>query len=402
MSSWPASRGALAARYRRIHEHHIVPQLTEPAADPGRGRKADRAHLRPHRALSQRLRDAASEDHRVNHVGGRQHRDHHVRIPGRLRRRRCHQRPGPGQRRSRGGRPIPDRGTQPGADQIAGHRRAHDAGPQHRHPHILATAIPRSHLSLPPRSDDKPGTAAPQPSRTTPDEHSPGWAGEVPAGASTVVARSRERVWFAFDHVTPGHGRQPGHPGQTSCHIRVGRRTQGTQVSDREHPRTRHRNRAAVRVRAKAASSCPHRGLSRISRAVRPSSCDRLSRIGSARAGHVRCAAAPVPAEQEPSRRATQRHPASEPVILTWIPAAAQVRAPCARHPPTLIAAARSQTTASSPRGTVSQADLTVISNSPRVRELADPCLLTPDRAPARTCEGCRRWRVVLIYPQSP
>ena len=33
----------------------------------------------------------------------------------------------------------------------------------------------------------------------------------MPAGASTVVARSRERVSFAFDHVTPGHGRQPGH-----------------------------------------------------------------------------------------------------------------------------------------------------------------------------------------------
>jgi hypothetical protein len=64
-------------------------------------------------------------------------------------------------------------------------------------------------------------------------------------------------------------------------------------------------------------------------------------------------------AEQKPSRRATQRHPASEPVILTWIPAAAQVRAPSARHQPTSIAAARSQTTASSPRGTFSQAELT-------------------------------------------
>jgi hypothetical protein len=40
-------------------------------------------------------------------------------------------------------------------------------------------------------------------------------------------------------------------------------------------------------------------------------------------------------------------------------PAAAQVRALCACHEPTLIAAARSQVTASSPRGTFSQAELT-------------------------------------------
>ena len=79
-----------------------------------------------------------------------------------------------------------------------------------------------------------------------------------------------------------------------------------------------------------------------------------------------------------------------------------QVRAPCARHQTTLIAAARPQTTTSSPLGTVSQAELTVKSNSPRVRELADPCLLTPIGARTRTCEGCRRRRVVLIYPRSP
>jgi len=62
-----------------------------------------------------------------------------------------------------------------------------------------------------------PRAAAPQPSRTTPDEHSPGWAGGVPAGASTVVAHSRERVSFAFDHVTPGHGRQPGRPAKPAA-----------------------------------------------------------------------------------------------------------------------------------------------------------------------------------------
>jgi len=43
-----------------------------------------------------------------------------------------------------------------GGIRPSGHRRTHDAGPQHRHPHILATAIPRSHLSLPPRSYDSP------------------------------------------------------------------------------------------------------------------------------------------------------------------------------------------------------------------------------------------------------
>jgi hypothetical protein len=84
--------GALAARYRRVYERDNGPQLTESAADLGRCRKADRAHLRPHRAVSQRLCDAASEDYRVNHVGGWRHRDHDVRILDRLRRRRCHQR----------------------------------------------------------------------------------------------------------------------------------------------------------------------------------------------------------------------------------------------------------------------------------------------------------------------
>ncbi len=71
--------------------------------------------------------------------------------------------------------------------------------------------------------------------------------------------------------------------------------------------------------------------------------------------------AAPVPAGQGPSRRATQRHPASEPVILTWIPGRCpKFESVC---PPatelTLIATAKSQMTASSPRGTFSQAELT-------------------------------------------
>src|SRR5271167_2302413 len=37
-----------------------------------------------------------------------------------------------------------------------------------------------------------------------------------------VIARGRERVSFALDHATPGHGRQPGHPSQTSRHAWAG------------------------------------------------------------------------------------------------------------------------------------------------------------------------------------
>ena len=64
-------------------------------------------------------------------------------------------------------------------------------------------------------------------------------------------------------------------------------------------------------------------------------------------------------AGQKPSRRATQRHPASEPVIRTWIPG----RSPSSSTgcpPPTHVNRGREvQTTASSPRGTFSQAELT-------------------------------------------
>jgi hypothetical protein len=57
-------------------------------------------------------------------------------------------------------------------------------------------------------------------------------------------------------------------------------------------------------------------------------------------------------------RRAVQRHPASEPVTPTWIPGLPKFEHHDDRHEPTLIAAARSQMTASSPRGTFSQAEL--------------------------------------------
>jgi hypothetical protein len=45
--------------------------------------------------------------------------------------------------------------------------------------------------------------------------------------------------------------------------------------------------------------------------------------------------------------------------MLTWIPGLPKFEHHDARHEPTLIAAARSQMTASSPRGTFSQAELT-------------------------------------------
>jgi hypothetical protein len=73
-------------------------------------------------------------------------------------------------------------------------------------------------------------------------------------------------------------------------------------------------------------------------------------------------------------RRAVQRHPASEPVILTWIPGLPKFEHHDDRHEPTLIAAARSQMTASSPRGTFSQAELAaeLVSRRLWVDEFAD------------------------------
>src|SRR5262249_25875967 len=58
------------------------------------------------------------------------------------------------------------------------------------------------------------------------------------------------------------------------------------------------------------------------------------------------------------ARRAEQRNPASAPVMLTWIPRLPRFEHHDDRHEPTLSAPARSQMTASSPRGTFSQAEL--------------------------------------------
>jgi hypothetical protein len=75
--------------------------------------------------------------------------------------------------------------------------------------------------------------------------------------------------------------------------------------------------------------------------------------------------------------------PSSSPGSL----AAAQVRAPCARHQPTLIAAARYQTAASSPRGTFSQAELTAKTGNRRIqgrRVRPRCCPASKPRAPAK------------------
>ena len=90
-------RGALATRYRRVHEQDIGPQLTEPAADAGRCGKANRAHLRPHRALSECSDKAASEANRVNYLGRRSIK---ITIPE-----RDDQKAGRARRGSVGGRP---------------------------------------------------------------------------------------------------------------------------------------------------------------------------------------------------------------------------------------------------------------------------------------------------------
>ena len=90
-----------------------------------------------------------------------------------------------------------------------------------------------------------------------------------------------------------------------------------------------------------------------------PPSCDRLSHNGSAWAGKsdVRRTLA-RPERISVRRRAVQRHPASEPVTLTWIPGLPEFEHHDDRHEPTLIAGTRSQMTASSPRGTFSRAEL--------------------------------------------
>ena len=59
--------------------------------------------------------------------------------------------------------------------------------------------------------------------------------------------------------------------------------------------------------------------------------------------------------------RAVQRHPAAEPVILTWIPGLPKFEHHDDRHEPSPIATARSQMTASSPCGTFSPAELTEV-----------------------------------------
>jgi hypothetical protein len=86
----------------------------------------------------------------------------------------------------------------------------------------------------------------------------------------------------------------------------------------------------------------------RIRRAGRPVSCDRLSRDGSAWGGK----SGAVAASDTASSGFRARHPHLDPGPLP------RFEHHDALHEPTLIAAARSQMTASSPRGTFSQAEL--------------------------------------------
>jgi hypothetical protein len=119
----------------------------------------------------------------------------------------------------------------------------------------------------------------------------------------------------AWCHDVPGHRIAPGFsPPERMLDLRRG------QVPACVCEITKPRPTCSVSVKSPLTSDRGDRCPRRISRAVRPSSCDRLSRNGSAWTGQVRCPADPVPAEREPSRRTTQRHPAAEPVILTWIP----------------------------------------------------------------------------------
>jgi hypothetical protein len=90
-----------------------------------------------------------------------------------------------------------------------------------------------------------------------------------------------------------------------------------------------------------------------------PPSCDRPSHAA-APGQAIRCPADPVPAGQDlcaasstASSAVRARHPHLDPTPLP------KFEHHDARHEPTLIAAARSQMTASSPRGTFSQAELT-------------------------------------------
>jgi hypothetical protein len=110
-------------------------------------------------------------------------------------------------------------------------------------------------------------------------------------------------------------------------------------------PHTDHPVRDAVNA-GKPTVGC--RSERRISRAGQPVSCDRVSRNGSAWG----CKSGAVAASDTASSGFRARHPHLDP------------RPPpkfedhAALHEPKLIAAARSQMTASSPRGTFSQAEL--------------------------------------------
>ena len=90
-------------------------------------------------------------------------------------------------------------------------------------------------------------------------------------------------------------------------------------------------------------------------------SCDRLSHKGSAWAGKSGVRRILSRPDRISVQRGVQHHPASGPGILTWTPDLPKFEHHDDHHEPTLIAAARSQRTASSPRGTFSPAELTEV-----------------------------------------
>jgi hypothetical protein len=77
-------RWSLAARHRGVDEHHAWPLRGQAVPDALGLLDADRAHLRPHGPVSERLGQPAVEDDRLHGSGGGEHRDHDVRIPHRV------------------------------------------------------------------------------------------------------------------------------------------------------------------------------------------------------------------------------------------------------------------------------------------------------------------------------
>jgi len=108
-------------------------------------RNADRAHLHPHASAREGVGHCAVEHHRVDGLGGGQHRNHHRCALDRLPPRRRDHRTRIPERASRRIRTIPHRGGHACGNEIASHRRPHDAGADHRDPRRGTAAIRARH-----------------------------------------------------------------------------------------------------------------------------------------------------------------------------------------------------------------------------------------------------------------